>query len=178
VIVREDAEARAKGVRLLLLDGDGVLSDGSIFVGPSGEEWKSFDARDGLGIRIAQRAGISFGIVTGRRSRALEWRANELRILELHQGVADKLKVFEAILSRGGIEPATVGYVGDDLVDVRPMRRSGFAATVPHAAEEIRQHAHVITRAEGGRGAVREVIEYVLKAQGRWQQVLEEYGVP
>ena len=85
MIVREDAEARARGVRLLLLDGDGVLSDGSIFVGPSGEEWKSFDSRDGLGIRIAQRAGISFGIVTGRRSRALEWRANELRILELQE---------------------------------------------------------------------------------------------
>ncbi len=171
-----EAAARARPIRLVLLDADGILTDGRIVMGPNGDEWKCFDARDGLGIKIGQAAGLAFGIISGRRSPAVERRAQELRLEEIHQGVADKLRVFEAVLARQKLEFHEAAFFGDDLVDVPVLRRAGFAATVPDAAPEVLRHAHVVTQRPGGRGAVRELVELLLRAQGRWDEVLLRYG--
>jgi len=173
---RDGARERAQAVKLLLLDADGVLTDGSLVFGPGGEEWKSFHSRDGLGIRLAQGAGLEVGIISGRRSSVLERRAAELDLTEVHQGAADKLAVFEALLARRRLAPEATAFLGDDLVDLPVMRKAGFAAAVPEASAPLLAHAHLVTGAAGGRGAVREVIEFLLEAQGRWASVLEKYG--
>ena len=174
----DDFRARAHKLRFLLMDADGILTDGRISVGPDGTEWKHFHARDGLGLKIAQKAGLGVGLISGRRSDAIERRARELRFDEIHQGVADKLRLFTALLERRGLEAAEVAYVGDDLVDIQVMMRAGLAFAVPEAPEDVRRVAHYVTRVAGGHGAVREVIEVVLKARGAWAAILETYGVP
>ena len=176
MFIAEGAEDRARRVRAILMDADGILTAGGILVAPGGEEWKLFDARDGLGLRIARETGFLLGVISGRRSSALERRAHELRFDEIHQGVTDKLRVFEAVIARWKIPPEEVAYLGDDLVDAPVLRRAGFAATVPDAAEEIRRLVHFVSSHPGGRGAVREVIEYILRTQGRWESVLKSYG--
>lgn len=168
--------ARAEKLRFLLMDADGILTDGRISVGPDGAEWKHFHARDGLGIKIAQKAGLGTGLISGRRSEAIERRARELRFDEIHQGVADKLRLFNTLLERRGLEAQEVAYVGDDLVDVQVMTLAGLAFAVPEAPDEVRRVAHYVTRVPGGHGAVREVIEVILKARGLWAAILETYG--
>ena len=170
-----DAAARARRVRLLLLDVDGVLTDGTFQIGADGEESKRFHSRDGLGIRLAQGEGIQIGLVTGRRSQAVARRAAELEIEEVHQGVRDKWDVVSAMLERLALTPEHVAFVGDDLVDLPTMRRSGLAVTVPEAPEPVRRRAHLVTVRPGGAGAVREVIEFILEAQGRWSAILSKY---
>lgn len=166
----------ASGVDLLLLDVDGVLTDGRFRVSANGEETKEFHARDGLGMRVALDAGLGLGLVSGRRSRAVEARALELGLSEVHLGVSDKLVVVREIMLRLGIEAARVGYVGDDLVDVPVMRQVGFAVAVPDADEVVRRHAHFVSTRPGGGGAVREVIELILRARGQWDAVLQRFG--
>lgn len=166
---------RARRVRLILLDVDGVLTDGGIHMGPDGYDGRSFHSRDGQGIRMGQRGGLVFGIVSGRASRVVTARAAELDITEVHQQIDDKLACLRDICSRLDVAPEAVCYVGDDLVDVPVMRRVGFAAAPADAAPEARQAAHYVTRLEGGRGAVREVIDVALQASGKWQQVTAHY---
>jgi 3-deoxy-D-manno-octulosonate 8-phosphate phosphatase (KDO 8-P phosphatase) len=173
---REDAIERAKPIRLLLFDADGVMTDGRLLFGPAGEEWKAFHSRDGLGIRLAQSAGLKLGIISGRRSTALERRANELQLDEFHHGVADKLVAYEAVRGRLGLEPAEIAFIGDDLVDLPVLRKVGLAAAVPEAVEAVLAHAHLVTAARGGEGAVREVIEFILTAQGNWDAILKRFG--
>ena len=171
-----ELRARAGKIRFLLMDADGILTDGRISMAPDGSEWKNFDARDGLGIKIGQGAGIGMGVVSGRRSAAIERRAVELKFEEIHQGVKDKLRLFEALCERRGLEPAEVAYVGDDLVDIGVMQRAGLAFAVPDAPDEVQHVAHVVTARTGGRGAVREVIECVIRARGDWEEVLRGFG--
>ncbi len=158
--------AKAKKIRLLLLDVDGVLTDGSIILDSKGTETKAFHVRDGRGIKLAQNAGIAVGIITGRSSEVVNIRARELGISEVHQGAKDKIVVYDDILSRHGLSDDEVAYVGDDDVDVQIFKRVGLAATVADADPCVRRYVDVITSNAGGRGAVREVINLILKSKG------------
>ena len=172
---RDEVESRAARVRLLLLDCDGVLTDGRITPVEGGEELKSFHTRDGHGLVMLHRAGLRSGIISGRRSRLVESRAADLGIEYVRQGVHDKVEAFESLLSDAGVEPAHSAYVGDDVLDIPLMRRCGLAVAVADAAEETRAAAHYVTRLPGGFGAVREVCELILKAQGKWEELMKRY---
>ena len=168
-------ERRASHIKLLLMDCDGVLTDGRLWLLENGDEQKSFNAQDGLGLHLFHRAGLRSGIITGRSSEAVARRAHELGVEFLRQGDPRKIKAFEEVLQLAAVEEDEVAFMGDDLVDIPLMRRSELAIAVADAAAETRSAAHYVTRAEGGRGAVREVIEVILKAQGRWKDLVEEY---
>ena len=166
---------RAKAVRLLVMDVDGILTDGRVIYTAAGETQVAFDILDGHGIKLALRFGLRLAIITGRESEVVARRARELGIPELHQKAVDKLAVFEALLARHGLAPPQAGCMGDDLLDLPLLRRAGLAITVPGAVDEVRAAAHYVTRRPGGRGAVREAIELLLKAQGHWPAVMERY---
>jgi len=156
---------RAKRVRFLLLDVDGVLTDGTITYCSDGHEVKSFDIQDGYGLRQLADAGIGIGLLSGRRSPIVDRRAKELNITEVHQGVAEKLPIYEALLSRKGLQDSDMAYVGDDMPDLAVLRRVGFAVTVRNAHPMVKRAAHYVTVKRGGEGAVREVSDLVLRAQ-------------
>jgi 3-deoxy-D-manno-octulosonate 8-phosphate phosphatase (KDO 8-P phosphatase) len=175
MVEQEEVERRAAGVRLLLLDCDGVLTDGRITLVEGGDEQKSFHTRDGHGLVLLHRAGLRSGIISGRSSRIVAARAADLGVAYVRQGALDKLEVFEELLDEAGVGPSEVAYVGDDVVDVPLMRRSGLAVAVADATEDTREAAHYVTRLPGGFGAVREVCELILKAQGRWDELMKRY---
>ncbi len=166
---------KARNVKLLILDVDGVLTDGRIVLDDGGVETKCFDARDGHGIKMLKRANIDVAIITGRESQVVSHRARELGIDSVYQNIHDKLEVYEAILQEKGLRDGEVGFVGDDLVDLPLLRRVGFAAVVADGVEELKPYADYISRNKGGRGAVREIIELILKAQGKWAELMERY---
>jgi len=170
-----DLQRRAARVRVVLLDVDGVLTDGRIHVGPDGDEGRSFHARDGLGVRLGQRGGLTFGIISGRSSVAVADRASELDIHEIHQGIVDKIACVDGILERLEVLRDAVCFIGDDLVDIPVMRRVGLAAAPSDAALEAQEAAHLVTRSAGGKGAVREVVDLVLQASGKWQEVTKSF---
>jgi 3-deoxy-D-manno-octulosonate 8-phosphate phosphatase (KDO 8-P phosphatase) len=172
---RDEVEGRAARVRLLLLDCDGVLTDGRITPVEGGEELKSFHTRDGYGLVMLHRAGLRSGIISGRRSRLVELRAADLGVTFVRQGALDKVEVFESLLGEAGVGAADAAYVGDDVVDIPLMRRCGFAVAVADATQDTRAAAHYVTRLPGGFGAVREVCELILKAQGRWDELMRRY---
>jgi len=172
-----EVERRAACVKLLLLDCDGVLTDGRITPSTGGDELKSFHTHDGHGLVMLHRAGLRSGIISGRTSRLVEMRAEDLGITYVRQGALDKISVFESLLSETAIEPASIAYVGDDVVDIPLMRRSGLAIAVSDATPDTREAAHYVTRLAGGHGAVREVCELILKAQGRWNELMKRYLV-
>jgi len=166
---------RARAVRLLVLDVDGVLTDGTLYFAASGEELKAFNIQDGLGIKLLQASGVEVAIVTGRSSRALELRARELGVGRLVQGVQDKLEAFAALLEALSLQPAQTACVGDDLPDLPLIARCGLAVAVPQAPATLRSRAHYVTRRSGGRGAVREVCELLMQAQGTLARAMENY---
>jgi 3-deoxy-D-manno-octulosonate 8-phosphate phosphatase (KDO 8-P phosphatase) len=170
-----DLSQRAAAVRLILLDVDGVLTDGRITYDALGRESKSFHVRDGQRIKLASGYGLTFGIVTGRSSPAVDRRAEELGITIVEQGAAEKLPVFEKILATTRVKPEQVAYMGDDIVDVPLLMRVGLAATVADAAGEAIAHAQFVSRSVGGRGAVCELVELILKAQGKWDGIVGGY---
>jgi 3-deoxy-D-manno-octulosonate 8-phosphate phosphatase (KDO 8-P phosphatase) len=170
-----DLRQRAAAVRLILLDVDGVLTDGRIIYDSLGRESKRFHVRDGHRIKLARRCGLTFGIITGRSSPVVDQRARELDITIVEQGAREKLPVFEKVLAASGVEPTQVAYMGDDIVDLPLLTRVGFAATVADAAPEAVAHAHFVSRFAGGRGAVCEMVELILKAQGMWETILQGY---
>jgi 3-deoxy-D-manno-octulosonate 8-phosphate phosphatase (KDO 8-P phosphatase) len=157
--------AKLNKIRLLLLDVDGVLTDGRIILDVHGNELKAFHVRDGHGIKLAQRAGIGIGIITGRKSEVVNIRARELGIEEVHQGAQAKLAVYEALLAKYQLQDAEVAYMGDDSVDLDVMKRAGVAATVSDADPSVQSCADVVMKAAGGRGAVREFINLILKSR-------------
>ena len=163
------------GVRLLLLDCDGVLTDGGVTWTENGIEQKTFNIRDGLGIKLWQRAGGRVGIVTGRSSRVVQWRAAELGIDFVRQGVGDKLAVVAELLAACQLDWAAAAYVGDDLPDLPGVRRVGLGVAVADACAELRGAAGLVTSLPGGRGAVREVVECLLRARGCWEQLVADY---
>jgi len=162
-------------IRLLLLDVDGVMTDGRIILDSRGGEAKAFDVRDGHGLKMIQRAGFIVGIITGRNSPVVDLRARELGIDLVFQGAKDKLVPFREIVGRLGLEDKQVAYFGDDLVDLPLLRRVGWAVTVSEAPEEVKAEADHITLLPGGRGAVREVCDLLLKATGKWEEVTARY---
>jgi 3-deoxy-D-manno-octulosonate 8-phosphate phosphatase (KDO 8-P phosphatase) len=148
---------------MLIMDVDGVLTDGKLYYAESGEALKVFDVRDGLGIKRLQGAGIRTGIISGRDSEALRARLEELGIDELYAGRTQKEEALEEILRKNRLSPEEVAFIGDDLVDIPVLKRVGFPVAVGNAPEEVKRHAVYVTRAEGGRGAVREVADLILK---------------
>ena len=168
-------ERRASRIKLLLMDCDGVLTDGRLWLLEDGDEHKSFNTQDGLGLSLLHRAGLKSGIISGRSSQAVNRRAGELGVEFVRQGDPHKIEAFEEVLRQADVGENEVAFVGDDLTDIPIMRRAEFAIAVADAVEETRSVAHYVTRAKGGRGAVREVIEIILKSQGRWNDLLDEY---
>jgi 3-deoxy-D-manno-octulosonate 8-phosphate phosphatase (KDO 8-P phosphatase) len=162
-------------IKLLLLDVDGVMTDGRIIYDSDGGESKAFDVKDGHGLKLVQRAGIQVGIITGRQSTIVDRRAAELGIELVYQGAKDKQLPFREILQRLALEPGEVAYAGDDIVDLPVMRQVGFAATVADAMDEVKAAAHMVTRRAGGRGAVREICDHLLKESGHWTAVTRRY---
>jgi 3-deoxy-D-manno-octulosonate 8-phosphate phosphatase (KDO 8-P phosphatase) len=175
VTLSPDLRAQAQGIRLLLLDVDGVLTDGRLYYGASGEELKAFHIRDGLGLKLLRVSGVEVAIVTGRTSRAVELRAENLGLPYVFQGVSDKLAVFEQLLARFALKAAAVAAIGDDLPDLPVLRRCGFAACVPEASAPVRRQAHYVTDRAGGSGAVREVCDLLMTAQGTLEAAMQEY---
>jgi 3-deoxy-D-manno-octulosonate 8-phosphate phosphatase (KDO 8-P phosphatase) len=165
----------ARPIRLLLLDVDGVLTDGTIVLHPDGTESKSFHIRDGAAIVWAQRAGFRIGLLSARTSEATEQRAAQLGIPLVVQGAADKLTAYEQILATNALTDTEVAYMGDDLQDLPVLRRAGFSAAPNDAAAEVRGAVDWVSSRPGGHGAVRELIEHVLRTQGTWEAVVAGY---
>jgi 3-deoxy-D-manno-octulosonate 8-phosphate phosphatase (KDO 8-P phosphatase) len=173
--ISQEIIERARKVRLLILDCDGVLTDGRIIMMPDGDETKSFDVKDGHAMVMFQHAGLKIGIISGRRSSVVRARARELGVAHLHEMAWVKTEPYLAILAEEKLADEDVAYVGDDVVDIPLLRRAGLAVAVADAVEEVKQFSHLVTKRRGGRGAVREVIEIILKAQGKWDEALARY---
>ena len=170
-----EIERRAARIKLLLMDCDGVLTDGRITLLDTGDEEKSFHTRDGHGLVLLHRAGLQSGIVSGRTSALVERRASELGIKYVRQGTWNKVKDFEELLAEAKVNEREVAFIGDDVTDIPLMQRSELAVAVADAVEETRGVAHYVTQLPGGFGAVREVCELILKAQGRWSELMRRY---
>jgi 3-deoxy-D-manno-octulosonate 8-phosphate phosphatase (KDO 8-P phosphatase) len=172
---------RARKIKLLLMDVDGVLTDGRLFnvPGAQGEmvETKGFDSRDGISLQWADWMGISTGVISGRNSPAVVARARQCRMKYIYQGHIEKIPIYEQVLAESGVPEEQIAYIGDDLTDAPVLARAGFAAAPANARPEIKQMVHLVTAAAGGSGAVREVVEILLRAQGKWEQILRKYGI-
>ena len=166
---------RAARVKLLLMDCDGVLTDGRIWILENDDDQKAFHTRDGLGIELLHRSGIKSGIISGRISSALERRAQSLGVSFLWQGRDDKHQAFADTLADAQVTRDEVAFIGDDLTDLPLMGQAGLAVAVADAVAAVQAHAHYVTKLKGGKGAVREVIELILKAQGRWDDIVKSY---
>ena len=166
---------RARRIRLMIFDVDGVLTDGTLWYGPRGEELKAFSAHDGHGIKLLAAAGVAVALLSGRRSKAVSVRARELGIREVHQGVADKLSVFKKLLSKHRLKADAAGFMGDELVDLPVLTRCGFACAPREAPEDVRRRVHFIPTASAGHGAAREACEFILEAQGKLGDVMRRY---
>lgn len=172
---REAAE-RARNVRMVIMDVDGVLTDGRAFCAGGGVEGLFFSVHDGTGITYLHRSGIRTALITGREVEAVRERARTLGISEVVQGAKVKLEAYEAVRERSGLRDAEIAYVGDDLPDIPVMRSVGLAVAVPNAAPEVLELAHLVTQRPGGDGAVRELAEFILKVQGKWGKIMERYS--
>jgi 3-deoxy-D-manno-octulosonate 8-phosphate phosphatase (KDO 8-P phosphatase) len=170
-----DALERARRVRLMVFDVDGVLTDGRLWYGPKGEVMKAFHSLDGHGVKLLQQAGIAAGILSGRSSAAVALRAAELGVAHVLQGIEDKRAAFAALLARLGLEPREAGYMGDDLPDLPVLAHCGFACAPREACAEVLRGAHYVARAPAGGGAAREVCDFLLRSQGRMESVLARY---
>lgn len=170
--ISNEVSTRAKSIRLALFDVDGVLTDGNIYIDSSGKELKAFNVQDGHGIRMLQHYGIEVGVITGRISKALEYRMQDLKVKHVFQGCKDKFSVFQELLSALNLSEQQVSFVGDDIVDLQIMSRCGLAVAVANAHTVVKRHAHWETSAKGGQGAVREVSELLLDAQGLLEKAL------
>ena len=167
--------SKLKKIKLLLLDVDGVLTDGGIIYNNNGAETKVFNVKDGLGIKLLLDAGVLLGIVTGRRSNALYSRCKDLGIDLVYDGVRNKIDVFDELLDKTGVSSEEVAFIGDDLPDLALMKIIGFSIAVKDADKTIIDNADMVTSAKGGHGAVREACEAILKAKGLWKDILERY---
>jgi 3-deoxy-D-manno-octulosonate 8-phosphate phosphatase (KDO 8-P phosphatase) len=174
-VVDERLLPKIHKVKLLILDVDGVMTDGRIIIDDAGLESKQFDVRDGHGLKMLMRCDIAVALLTGRKSRVVEHRAQDLGITAVYQGVWNKAEAFAGILDRFTVSPIETAYVGDDVVDIPLLKRVGFAVAVADAVSEARKAADYVTKRPGGRGAVREVCEIILTAQGRWAEVAKRY---
>ncbi|UCC39356.1 MAG: HAD-IA family hydrolase [Candidatus Aminicenantes bacterium] len=162
---------RAKKIKMIIMDVDGTLTDGTLLILPDGEELKSYNVKDGTGILLAHLAGLRTGIITGKISKSLEKRAEKLKIIDVYQGILDKKKTLSEILGKNNLKSDQIAYIGDDLGDLEVIKAAGFAAAVADAHPEIKKNCHFICNTPGGRGAVREFIEFILEAQDKWGMI-------
>ena len=174
--IREDAITRAKKIKCVILDVDGVLTDGGIYVAPDGSElFKPFFARDGLAVSLARKVGLTTALITGRASSIVVNRAKELRIDLVYQGSLDKREAYADIKAKTGLSDEEIAYIGDDIVDLPILRQVGLPCAVGDAVPEVKEIAQIIAAQPGGRGAVREIYEIILKTQGLWDQFLTAF---
>lgn len=171
----KDVLAKAAQIKLVLFDVDGVLTDGSLFLGDDGQEYKAFHSRDGHGMKMLQASGVEIGIITGRTSQVVEHRMASLGIQHVFQGRLEKLPAYEELIASLGLEPGQTAFVGDDVVDLPVMRRVGLAIAVQDAHPLVKQHAHWQTPHPGGRGAGRDVCELIMEARGTLEQQMQKY---
>jgi len=170
-----DTITRAAKIRLMIFDVDGILTDGSLHFGADGEALKTFNVLDGQGIRLLQNAGIATAIISARQSPIVARRAADLGITHVRQGIHDKKTAFLRLLDELNIPADECGFIGDDVIDLPVLTRVGFAASVPNGHAEVRQRVHHVTTASGGKGAAREVCDFILRAQNKYDSVLAEY---
>lgn len=168
-------EERIRPVKLVIVDNDGVMTDGRIVLGDYGDELKFFDVQDGFGMVMLRRAGFNTVIISGKKSRVNDRRAKELLVDKLYQNAFDKLEIYEKVIRRFKVKPEEVCYIGDDLIDLPVLKRVGFAVAVRNARPEVKEAAHYVTEVPGGRGAVREVTDLLLKGQGKWTEATRRY---
>ena len=173
--IPQDVRERASRITLVLMDADGVLTDGRIIVTADGGDTRAYHARDGLAVRLGQSAGLAFGVVSGRRSPAVALRAQELDFVEIHQGVGDKGACVEEIARRRGVPLASVCFIGDDIVDVPAFRLCGLSIAPSDADPDVLPRAHWVGACEGGRGIVREAVGLILRAAGAWERATAAY---
>jgi 3-deoxy-D-manno-octulosonate 8-phosphate phosphatase (KDO 8-P phosphatase) len=166
---------KLKSVKLLMLDVDGVLTDGKIIYNDRGEEIKAFNVRDGHGLKLLMRAGIEIALITGRKSKVVLHRARDLGIKKVYQRVTNKIEIYEKILKEKKLKDIHVGFVGDDLVDIPVLKRVGFSAAVGDAIPEVKKVVDYVASKRGGEGAVREICELLLKVQNKWEGITERY---
>jgi len=171
----QDILEKAKQIELVIFDIDGVLTDGSLFMGDDGQEYKAFNSKDGHGIRMLLDGGVDIAIITGRQSEVVKHRASDLGITRIYQGKREKLPAFLELLEDTKLKAEQVAYVGDDVVDLPVMSKVGLAICVQDAHEFVKKHSHWVTQAAGGRGAGREVCEMILQAKGKLDAMLESY---
>ena len=166
--ITEDAYSRAQKIKLIIFDVDGTLSDGGIYIGERGEIFKAFNCQDGFGIVSAHKLGLKTAIITGRESVITSNRAKELGIIAVKQGQPDKRNAYKELKAEFNLTDEEIAYVGDDVVDLPVFVQVGFRAAVGNANIEVKERAHFVAENDGGKGAVREVLEFILKAQGKW----------
>jgi len=168
---------RVQSILLLILDVDGVMTDGKIIMDDAGRETKNFNVKDGHGIKMLIRYGVDVAIVTGRKSGVIEHRARDLGITEVHQNILNKVEVLNGILRNRNLNHEQVAYIGDDVVDIPLLRRVGFSAAVADAVPEVKASVNYITKKTGGNGAVREICDLILQCQGKWENVIQKYDI-
>ena len=173
--MKKNIKEKLYKIKLLILDVDGVMTDGSIIMDDEGRESKSFNVLDGHGLKMLQRYGVKVAILTGRKSKVVEYRANDLGIADVYQGALNKKEVFEKILGKHKLSTDEVAYVGDDIVDIPALKRVGFSAAVADALDVVKKSVDYVTKNRSGHGAVREVCEMILQAQGTWPEVAKRY---
>lgn len=173
--MNQEVLERARRIKLIVFDVDGVMTDGSLYLCDDGQEFKAFNTQDGLGMKLLKSSGVDMAIITGRTSNVVVKRAENTGVAHYFQGVEDKLEAFLKLASELGLDHAQCAFMGDDVVDLPPMLRCGLAITVPAAPSMVKERAHYITAREGGRGAVREVCELIMQAQGTYDAQMAQY---
>ncbi|MFA5757132.1 MAG: HAD-IIIA family hydrolase, partial [Smithellaceae bacterium] len=174
-IMKKKIRGKLEKIKMLILDVDGVMTDGRIIMDSDGREIKNFYVRDGHGLVMLQRHGIRVAILTGRTSSVVDHRARELKIAQVYQGALNKKEVYAKILEKNGLAPEETAYLGDDIVDIPVLKMAGFSAAVADAVDEVKKHVDYVTLCRGGKGAVREICEMLLEALGFWPEVARRY---
>ena len=174
-MIPDEITERAKRVKVFIVDIDGVMTDGRIVYSIYGDELKFFDVQDGFGITLLARAGIKTVIITAKKSRIVKIRGKDLKVAKNYQGFLDKLIPFNKALKKFKVKPEEICFIGDDLIDLPVLKRVGLAVAVPNAVEDIKEHTHYITSKTGGRGAVREICDLILKSQNKWDLATSKY---
>ena len=176
--MKKSVKEKLKRIRMLMLDIDGVMTDGRIIMDDEGRELKNFNVREGHGLKVMQRYGIKVAIITGRQSNLVRHRAKEMDIKDVYQKVFNKKEVFEKILKKHKLSPDETAFIGDDIVDIPVLKRVGFSVAVADAVDVVKKQVDYITSHKGGKGAVREVCEMILKAQEKWPEIAARYEFP
>lgn len=173
--LNSDLIARFKNIQLLVLDVDGVMTDGGLMIGDDGQEYKTFHSHDGLGMKLLKTTGVELAIITGRTSHVVTKRAESTGVAHFYQGAEDKLVAFNDLIKKSNLEASQCAFMGDDVVDLPPMLKCGLGIAVPNSPELVLKHAHYVTKKSGGRGAVREVCELIMHAQGTFDSVMAKF---